>query len=120
VELHDDAVLGRVVRHGVADGGGHRLSGRLARHGGVRRGNERAGLDLGKLDHRDFGREDAGHLDEVDVADARHEKRVVEGVESGAAFRVTGRRCRHRDLLRHPFLLTVCVLASQRPARAPV
>src|SRR5262249_23946262 len=46
VELHDHAVLGRVVRDGVADGGRDGLAGRLARHGGVGRRDDRAELDL--------------------------------------------------------------------------
>src|SRR5918996_2378661 len=105
VELHDDAILRRVVGDCVADGGGHRLAGRLAGDGGIGRRDQRAGLDLGELDHRHFGGEDAGHLDEVDVADAGREQRVVEGIEGGAAFRATRGRRRHRHLLRHSLLL---------------
>src|SRR5256885_16721322 len=70
VVLHDDAVLGRVVGDGVADGCRDDLAGRLARHGGVRRRDERAELDLREIDHRNFGRQDARDLDQVDVADA--------------------------------------------------
>src|SRR2546427_765542 len=67
--------------------------------------DERAELDLREIDHRNFGRQDARDLDQVDVADAGREKRVVERVEGGAAFGVTGSRRSHRDLPRHSLLL---------------
>src|SRR5436189_130582 len=81
------------------------LAGVLARVGGVGRRDERAELDLREIDHRNFGRQDARDLDQVDVADAGREKRVVERVEGGAAFGVTGSRRSHRDLPRHSLLL---------------
>jgi len=99
------AVLRRVVGDGVADGRRDGLAGRLARHGRIGRRNDGAGLDLREIDHRDFGRQDARDLDQVDVADAGCEKRVVEGVEGGAALGVTGSRCSHRHLPRHSLLL---------------
>src|SRR5438067_5941306 len=101
VELHDDAVLRRVVRDGVADGRRDGLAGRLARHGRIGGRDDGAGLDFRKIDHRDFGRQDARDLHQVDVADAGCEKRVVESVEGGTALGVTGSRCSHRHLLRH-------------------
>ena len=107
VELHDDAVLGRIVGDRVADGGGDGFAGRLAGHGRVGGRDERAGLDLGEVDHRNLGRQDARDLDEVDVADAGCQQRVVEGIEGGAAFRVTRGCRRHRHLLRHSPLLTL-------------
>src|SRR4030095_3075104 len=64
------------------------------------------GLDLGEIDHRNLGGQDARHLDEADVADACREQRVVEGIEKGSAFRATRCRRRHRDPLRHSLLLT--------------
>src|SRR5262249_28860053 len=81
VELHEHAVLRRVVRDGVADGRRDRLTGRLARHGGIGRWDDGAELDLREVDDRNFGRQDARDPYQIYVADAGCEKRVVEGVE---------------------------------------
>src|SRR5882762_3826373 len=48
VELHDDAVLRRVVGDGVADGRRDGLAGRLARHGRIGGRDDRAGLIFGR------------------------------------------------------------------------
>jgi hypothetical protein len=60
--------------------------------------------------------QDARDLDQVDVADAGREQRVVEGIEGGAAFRVTRRACRHRNRLRHSLLLTEDLASNHRAA----
>jgi hypothetical protein len=94
VVLHDHAVLGGIMGPRPADRGRHDLARHLAGHGRVGGGYQRARLDPGQRHELDARGQDAGDLDEVDVADAGRQQGIVEGVERGRALGVAGGPCR--------------------------